>query len=147
MPSSRAYPDRPFLAASLAVFRDGRVLLASRAAPPFDTVYTLPGGMVETGERLEDAALREMFEETGVRASCAGFTDFAQVIVPDEAGKTRTHFVIASFAARWISGEGEPSAELPAMGWFTLEQAAAMELTPGLLPILRKGLTLAEAGA
>ncbi len=147
MTSSRYYPERPFIAASCAVFRDGKVLLAARAAPPNDAFYTLPGGMVETGEKLEDAALRELREETGVHAELVGFTDYAQVIAPDDSGKVRAHFVIVSFAGRWISGEGEPGEELPAMGWFSLAEAAAMTLTPGLLPILKKGLAMVEADA
>ena len=144
MTSSRIYPERPFLAASLAVFRDGKVLLASRAAPPNDKLYTLPGGMVETGEKLEEAALRELHEETGVRAEVVGFTGYSQVIVPDETGKVRTHFVIASFAGRWVSGEGEPGEELPAMSWFDLASAGALALTPGLLPILQRGLAMVD---
>lgn len=144
--SSRHYPERPFLAASCAVFRDGKVLLASRAAPPHDATYSLPGGMVETGERVEEAALRELHEETGVRAEIIGFTGYSQVIAPDEHGKTRAHFVIVSFAGRWVSGEGVPGEELPAMGWYDLAQAEKMTLTPGLMPILRKGLALVEGG-
>ena len=144
MNPSRYYPERPFLAASCAVFRDGKVLLASRAAPPNDKLYTLPGGMVETGELAEDAALRELLEETGIVAELVGFTGYSQVIAPDAEGKTRAHFVILSFAARWISGQGEASEELPAMGWCDLDAAGAMALTPGLLPILHKGLALIE---
>ncbi len=148
MSSTRAYPERPFLAASCAVFRDRKVLLGARSAPPHDgvdgLVYSLPGGMVETGETLEDAALRELHEETGVRAEVVGFTGYAQVIAPDDAGRTRAHFVIVSFAGRWVSGEATPGEELPAMGWFDLAAARRMSLTPGLLPILEKGLALVE---
>jgi len=140
---TRLYPTRPFLAASLAVFREGRVLLASRAAAPFDQLYTLPGGMVEPGESLEEAALREMQEETGILAKMLGFTGYTQYIDRDEAGCVRRHFVICSFAGLWISGEGVPGAELPAMKWVTLEDAAKMPLTPGLMPILEKGHAMA----
>ena len=145
MTASRLYPDRPFIAASFAVFRDGRVLLGARALPPLDHTYSLPGGMVEPGERLEEAALRELFEETGVRAHCAGFTGWSEVIDRDEAGGIRRHFVIASFAGPWISGEGEAGAELPVLRWTTLAEAPAMPLTPGLLPILQRGHDLVGA--
>src|SRR3954452_3512424 len=77
---SRLYPTRPFLAVSLAVFREGRVLLASRAAPPFDKVYTLPGGVVEAGETLTEAACRELLEETGIVAEIAGFTGYTEFV-------------------------------------------------------------------
>jgi 8-oxo-dGTP diphosphatase len=49
MSSDRLYPSRPFLAASVAVFRDGKVLVASRGKPPWEDVFSLPGGRVEVG--------------------------------------------------------------------------------------------------
>jgi len=145
MTTSRIYPDRPFLAASFAVFREERVLLGSRAMPPNDTLYSIPGGVVETGETLEEAALRELFEETGVRAQSLGFTGWSQFIERDEEQKVRRHFVVASFAGLWISGDGEPGEELPSLRWTDLTQARDLKLTQGLLPILHKGLELVGA--
>ena len=145
MTTSRLYPARPFLAASFAVFRESRVLLGARAMPPNDTLYSIPGGVVETGETLEEAALRELFEETGVRARSLGFTGWTQFIEHDEAGKVRRHFVVASFAGLWVSGDGEASEELPTLRWADLTQACDMKLTQGLLPILHKGLELVGA--
>jgi 8-oxo-dGTP pyrophosphatase MutT (NUDIX family) len=142
---SRLYPTRPFLAASFAVFRQERVLLGSRALPPNDTLYSIPGGVVEAGETLEEAALRELFEETGVRAQSLGFTGWSQFIERDEEQKVRRHFVVASFAGLWISGDGEPGEELPSLRWTDLTQARDLKLTQGLLPILHKGLELVGA--
>lgn len=132
---SRLYPDRPFLAASVAVFRDGRVLLGARTAPPAPNVFSLPGGVVEPGETLEDAALRELAEETGVRARIVGFAGHTEVIDRDDEGRIRRHFVVASFAAHWESGEGEPSAEAPVLIWADPE-ALDRPVTPGLKRIL-----------
>ncbi len=142
MTDSRTYPTRPFLAASCAVFRDGKVLLASRGRPPWVDVYTLPGGLVEIGETLEQAALRELHEETGVTAEIVALTGHSDVIVRDDEGKVRTHFLVASFACRWISGEGEPGEELPVMLWADAARAASLTLTPNLLPILHRGFAL-----
>src|SRR5690606_7784570 len=71
MPEDRRYPARPFLAASVATFRDGRVLIATRARPPMEACWSLPGGLVEPGESLREAALRELREEVGVEAEIA----------------------------------------------------------------------------
>src|SRR5688572_6936401 len=62
----RAYPERPYLAVSAAVFRNGKVLLVQRARPPARGIYTLPGGVVECGETLAEAVVREVREETSL---------------------------------------------------------------------------------
>ena len=74
----RAYPKMPLLAVSAAVFRDGRVLIAKRGRPPLDGIWSLPGGLVEPGETLAEAAAREVLEETGVEAESLGVADIVE---------------------------------------------------------------------
>ena len=144
---SRLYPDRPILAASVAVFRDGKVLLGARANPPAAHVFSLPGGVVEIGERLEDGALRELFEETGVRAQIICFAGHTQVIEKDADDKVRRHFVVASFAAHWISGEGTPSAEAPQLLWADPQNLGDLPVTPNLQNILAQAAKLVGSPA
>ncbi|MGE3244789.1 MAG: NUDIX hydrolase [Beijerinckiaceae bacterium] len=139
MTESRDYPARPILAASAAVFRpDGRLLLGARRLPPFDKVFSLPGGLVETGESLGEAALREVEEETGVKAEIVGFNDWREVIARDEDGRVKRHYVIASFAARWVSGEGAASEELGQVIWADQPLISTLELTGGLADIIAR---------
>ncbi|MDF2120566.1 NUDIX hydrolase [Roseiarcaceae bacterium H3SJ34-1] len=136
MTDSRDYPARPILAASAAVWRGGKVLLGARRNPPFDKVFSLPGGLVETGETLEQAALREVEEETGVRAEIVAFNGWREVIAHDDDGKVKRHYVIASFAARWLSGEGEASEELGQVIWADEARFSGLTLTQGLAELL-----------
>lgn len=135
--ADRLYPTRPFLAASCAVLRDDRVMLAARARPPLDRVFSLPGGLVEAGETAAEAALRELREETGVEADLIGFVAPIEFIAPDEDGRTRHHFVILTHAARWRAGEGEPGEEALEIRWVRENEIEDLPTTPGLLPILR----------
>lgn len=144
MTDSRDYPPRPILAASAAVWRGGKVLLGARRLPPFDKVFSLPGGLVETGETLEQAAMREVEEETGVRAQIVAFNGWREVISRDDDGRVKRHYVIASFAARWLSGEGEPGEELGQVMWADEAQYSAIELTPGLAELLESARTLVD---
>src|ERR1700761_8105482 len=103
--ASRSYPSRPILAASVAIFRDGKVLLGERARSPGQGLFSLPGGVVELGETLEEAARREVREETGLEVEISGFVRHNEVVYRDEAGAVPRHFVIAVFAARSSKAE------------------------------------------
>lgn len=135
---SRAYPARPLLAVSVAVFRDGRVLLARRAAPPLAGAWSLPGGLVERGETLHEAVRRELAEETGAIARDPFFTTHHEVIARDDAGDVARHYVIAVFAGAWAgddpAGASRPDAgaDAPVTGWFVPGDIAGLEATPGL---------------
>ena len=147
---SRLYPARPILAASVAVFRDGRVLLASRTKPPGDALFSLPGGLVEPGESLTQAALRELMEEVQVEARILGFNQHVEVVEHDDAGRVRRHFVVANFAALWVSGEPQCGPEAGAVLWADPEKLGGLALTRGLAPVLRSAWQIvqgvAEAG-
>jgi mutator protein MutT len=112
----RLFPARPILAVSAAVFRDDRVLIGRRAREPMNGRFSLPGGVVELGETLEEAVKRELREEVGVEADVIGFNRFVEPI-EREGNRVRAHFVIASFVARWRSGEARVSDEIDAVSW------------------------------
>lgn len=137
----RIYPARPILAASVAVFREGKVLIARRARAPLKGVYSLPGGGVELGETLRQAALRELAEEVGVVADIFAFVDHVEAIGHDDA-RVREHYVIAAFAARWRSGEPRVSEEADAVVWVEPESVAQWPTTPELPAIVAKAARL-----
>ena len=124
------------LAASVAVLRGGRVLLARRGRPPLAGLYSLPGGRVEFGETLAEAALRELREEVAVEARIAAFNRHVEVIERGADGAVHLHFVVASFAAVWLAGEGRAGDEAADVLWATREDAAGLPVTAGLLPVI-----------
>ena len=143
----RLDPARPLLAASLAVFRGDRVLLAQRVAAPLAGRYSLPGGLVEPGESLADAALREVHEEVGVEARIVGFNRHVEVIERDAAGLVRRHYVIASFVGLWVAGEASPGPEAAAVVWARRDEVAGLPVTEHLLPLLDAAWTMVQAEA
>ena len=134
-PQDRLYPVRPILAASIAVFRQGRVLVGRRARPPMAGRFSLPGGVVEVGETLAEAALRELREEVGIEAEIIAFNQHVEPITR-EGGRVRAHFVIASFVGRWTRGEPQTSEETDAVAWIAPEACGALLTTPGLAEVI-----------
>ena len=147
MSQDRRYPPRPGLAAACAVIRDDRVLLAARGRPPLDDVFSLPGGLVEPGETLAEAALRELREETGVEADLIGFVGPVEYVDRDRDGRVRHHFVICAHVARWRSGDGTVGEEAVAIRWLREEELGQVPTTPDLLPILGSAFALARRTA
>jgi 8-oxo-dGTP diphosphatase len=131
----RLFPARPILAVSAAVFRDGRVLIVRRARAPMIGHFSLPGGVVEAGETLAAAMARELEEEVGVSARIIAFSRHVEAIA-HEGDRVRTHFVIASFIARWTAGEARVSDEVDAIDWIDPDGATPSPTTPGLSEIL-----------
>jgi 8-oxo-dGTP diphosphatase len=106
---------RPEVGVSTAVFRNGRVLLAQRAVGALAGLWSLPGGRVEFGEKLMEAALRELDEEVGVKAEIVDFAGVVEVLPRKEGAQF--HFVVVAFAANWVSGEPQTGPEAADIRW------------------------------
>jgi ADP-ribose pyrophosphatase YjhB (NUDIX family) len=142
---SRHYPDRPYVAVSAAIIRDGRVLIVRRARPPAHGVFTLPGGVVEAGETLHEAVVREIAEETSLAIEPVALAGHREVIVRDKEGKAERHFIILAFAARWISGEPRLNEELAEARWLRPEEIKPLKTTEGLHEIIAAAFERMEA--
>jgi len=136
MADQRTYPQRPYLAVSAAIFRDGKVLLVRRARKPALGIYTLPGGGVETGETLEQAVMREVREETALDIEPVALAGHREAIARDAQGRVERHFVILCFAARWRSGEPVLNEELDDARWLEPAELSSFRTTDGLAEIV-----------
>jgi len=143
----RRYPERPFLAVSAAVIREGRVLVVRRARAPAFDLFTLPGGAVETGETLAQAVAREVAEETGLVIEPVVLGGYREVINRDAAQRVERHFVILAFAARWQGGDLRLNAELAEARWVYPGELAALSTTEGLADIVQAAFERVEASS
>jgi 8-oxo-dGTP diphosphatase len=135
-------PIRPQLAVSASIFRDGRVLLIQRAHPPAKGSWSVPGGRVELGEPLHVALAREVMEETGLEIEILGMAGWREVLPATTGGK---HFVVMSFAARWVAGEPVLNGECADFAWLPPDALGPRQLTPGLQEIIDAARVLAQA--
>ena len=133
--NDRLFPTRPILAVSAAVFRQGRVLIVRRARAPLLGHFSLPGGGVEVGETMAVALARELMEEVSIEAEMIAFNRHVEAIIR-EGDRVRAHFVIASFVARWTSGEPRLSEEVDAVDWIDPAAELPSPTTPELSEVL-----------
>ena len=138
-------PRRPQIAVSTAVFRDGLVLLASRMAAPSMGLFSLPGGRVEYGETLEEAALRELDEEVGVSASILGFVDHVEIRDIAEDGALRFHGFVCVFAGLWRAGEPRTGPEAGEIVWADQARIAMLPTTVRLAEVVARAEAIVRA--
>ena len=142
---ARAYPDRPYLAVSAAIIRDGRVLVTQRARGPGIGIWSMPGGVVEAGETLTEAIIREIKEETSLTIEPVALVGHREVVVRDGQGRASRHFVILCFASRWIAGEPRLNEELSDARWLRPEELSTLKTTDGLAEIVAQAFERMEA--
>lgn len=143
---SREYPDRPILAVGVVLLDGDKVLLIERGRPPNAGRWTVPGGGVEVGESMREAALRELREETGLCCTLGPIVEILERIVPDEAGRPRYHYLIIDFVGTEPRGELRATSDAAAARFVPLAEVAALPLTDDLAPVIERAAAIA-AGA
>jgi 8-oxo-dGTP diphosphatase len=137
--SSRRFPSRPLLGVGALIFAGTRVLLVERGKAPLEGLWSLPGGLVETGERLEDAVAREVLEETGLRVSVEAMATVFERIMPDTAdaaNRPEYHYVLIDFYCKVLGGDLRPGDDSRRAEWFDLSTLADLPMTAGTREVI-----------
>ena len=140
----REYPSAPLLGVSALIWRPqtAQVLLIQRAREPNKGLWALPGGLVEVGETLAAAVVREVFEETGLSVQVGPFVAAFEPILTDEQGRVRYHFVVLDYLAFYQGGEPVAADDAAAIGWFSLDELAGLPMLADTRQVIAQSCTL-----
>ena len=142
MPDNRRYPANPIPGVGALIIDNGRILLVERGREPLKGYWSLPGGGVETGERLEDALRREILEETGLVVEVLHMVELFERIMTDATGKTEYHFILMDYICRPVGGTLQASDDASRAEWFTEDEVAALppgtKITEGTPKVIAK---------
>ncbi len=141
---SREYPDKPLVGVGAVIVKDNRVLLIRRGQAPLLGEWSLAGGVVECGETLREAAVREAREETGLDVEVVEMLGVYERIIPGENGRTRYHYVLIDFLCRPVGGELQAASDAAEVGWFRREELPALKLAYDTNDVVTKGLDRAK---
>ncbi|MBI3680265.1 MAG: NUDIX hydrolase [Acidobacteria bacterium] len=122
------------------IFRRGRILLAERGTEPLKGYWSLPGGVLETGERLEDGIRREVLEETGLVVEPVELAAIFERIIADARGRVEYHYVLIDYICRLKSGRPAPGSDVRALAWVAEKDLAGYKLTHGTLPVILEAI-------
>ena len=138
----RAYPSRPFVGVGVVIFKGEKILLAERNRRPNGKMWSIPGGAQELGETAEEAAIREIREETDLEINILGLVDVVDVIRRDIEGKVEYHYTLVDFYAEWLSGEAVANDDVSDVKWIRLGKISDEILQPITKSIIMKATTM-----
>lgn len=134
---SRHYPAAPLVGVGVVVLNEqGEVLLAQRGKPPRAGEWSIPGGLIDLGERLEDAARREVREECNIEIAIGGFVATFEPILYDAAGEIEYHYVLIDYWASYLSGDLLAQDDATAVAWVAIDALAAFKLRRETLKVI-----------
>jgi len=138
---SRWYPQLPMVGVSAVVLREGRILLVKRSKEPSKGKWSIPGGRLELGEALYEAAKREVLEECSIEIEIEHVLEVTDNIIRDEEGRIRYHFVLIDLLARYISGEAKAQSDAEECRWVTTEELVELDMNPQLRAVLMRAMS------
>lgn len=139
----RQYPQTPLVGAAAAVFDEtGRVLLVQRGRPPRAGSWGLPGGLLDVGERLAAAAVREVREECGVEIEVGGVAGVFEPITLDSGGRIEYHYVVVDFWASHTGGDAVAGDDAAAVAWVQLSDIDQFDLLPESRQVIQEAHAL-----
>ena len=135
----REYPECPFVGVGAVIVQDGRVLLIRRGQPPLLGEWSLPGGVLECGETLREAAAREAREETGLIVEAGKLLGVYERITRSDDRRVRYHYVLIDFLCPPAGGELKAGSDAADVRWFTPEQLDDLNLPQDTREVIGKG--------
>jgi 8-oxo-dGTP diphosphatase len=125
----REYPTQPIVGVGAVIIRDGKILLVKRGSEPGRNKWSIPGGIVELGEKVHETTVREVKEESNLEVEVHGLIDVVDNLESDEEGKLRYHFVILDFFVHLIGGSLKAGSDVLDVRWVSLTEVEKYDLT------------------
>ncbi|MGC2195910.1 MAG: NUDIX hydrolase [Terriglobales bacterium] len=140
----REYPETPLVGVGAIILDQDRVALVKRGHAPLEGKWSIPGGVLEVGETLRKAVIREAREETGLTIEPGELLGVFERVLPDEHGKMQYHYVLIDFLCRRVAGELAAGDDADEACWFRRDELPGLGLARETEEVILKGFEKAS---
>jgi 8-oxo-dGTP diphosphatase len=135
----REFPEVPLVGVGAIIIESDRVLLVKRAKPPLQAEWSIPGGVLEVGELVREAAVREAREETGLTVEPMELLGVYDRILRNPEKRVQYHYVLIDFLCRPVAGNLLAASDAAEVRWVTRDELPAFNLAGDTLDVIHKG--------
>jgi 8-oxo-dGTP diphosphatase len=139
----REFPEVPLIGVGAIIIEDERVVLVKRAHPPLQAEWSIPGGVLEVGELVREAAVREAREETGLVVETVELLGVYDRVLRNAEQRVQYHYVLIDFLCRRVAGELAAASDAAEVRWFRPEELSGMKLAEDTMDVIGKGFAKA----
>ena len=143
----REFPETPLVGVGAIIIENARVVLVKRAHPPLQAEWSIPGGVLEVGELVRQAAIREACEETGLTVDPGELLGVYDRVLRNADKRVQYHYVLIDFLCRRVAGDLAAASDAAEVRWFTREELPALKLAEDTLDVIRKGFARLAASS
>lgn len=143
----REFPEVPLVGVGAIIIESGRVVLVKRAHPPLQAEWSIPGGVLEVGELVREAAIREAREETGLIVETRELLGVYDRILRNPEERVQYHYVLIDFLCHWVAGDLAAASDAAEVRWFTRDELPGLKLAEDTLDVVRKGFAKLGLGS
>jgi 8-oxo-dGTP diphosphatase len=135
----REFPEAPLVGVGAIIIEGDRVVLVKRAHPPIQGQWSIPGGVLEVGELVRQAAIREAREETGLIVEPGELLGVYDRILRNNEQRVQYHYVLVDFLCQRVGGQLRAASDAEEVRWFTRGELAALNLAEDTQDVIEKG--------
>jgi ADP-ribose pyrophosphatase YjhB (NUDIX family) len=142
----REFPESPLVGVGAVIIEGDRVALVRRLHPPLQGQWSIPGGVLEVGELVREAAIREAREETGLIVEPGELLGVYDRVLRDAERRVQYHYVLIDFLCRRVAGDLAAASDAAEVRWFSREELPTLGLAEDTLEVIGKGFVMLDSG-
>ena len=144
---TRRYPKHPLPGVGAIIIRRNKIVLVQRGRNPLKGYWSLPGGLIEPGETIEAALIREVREETGLKVRAERLFEIFERIMPDAKGRPEYHYILHDYLCTVTGGALKAGDDAGVVAWIPRSELNSLQLTEGTLKVIEKAFKIRNRAA